>query len=106
MTLKNCFDRLWLEDCINSLWDNGVADNILYLNYMMNRRTNIIIRSPFGNTESFAIDYLVKQGTSLEPILNNCSLDEVCADCDSYQYGTAEIKTLEFADGIADANNG
>ena len=80
--------------------------DILYLIYMMNRRANIVIRTLFGNTESFTIDSLVKQGTSLGPILNNCSLDEVCAHCDSYQYGTVEIKTLEFVDDIADANNG
>ena len=49
---------------------------------------------------------IVKQGTSLGPILNNCSLDEVCADSDSYQYGTVEIKSLEFVDDIVDANNG
>ena len=104
--IEKCFDRLWLEDCINSLWDNGVTDDILYLIYMMNRRANIVIRTPFGNTESFTIDSLVKQGTSLGPILNNCSLDEICVHCDSYQYGAVEIKTLEFVDDIPDANNG
>ena len=65
----------------------------------MNRRANIVIRTPFGNTESFTIDSLVKQGTSLGPI-------QVCAYCYSYQYGTVKIKTLEFVDDIADANNG
>ena len=48
--IEKCFDRLWLEDSKNSLWDNGVADDILYLIYMMNRRANIVIRTPFGNT--------------------------------------------------------
>ena len=46
---------------------------------MMNKRANIVIRTPFGNTESFTIDSSVKQGTSLGPILNNCSLNEVSA---------------------------
>ena len=49
---------------------------------------------------------IVKQDTALGPILNNCSLDEVCADSDSYQYGTVETKSLEFVDDIEDANNG
>ena len=49
---------------------------------------------------------LVKQGTSLGPVLNNCSLDAVCAHNNSYKYGTVEIKSLEFVDDIADANNG
>ena len=72
----------------------------------MNRRANIVIRTPFGNTSSFTTNSLVKQGTSLGPILNNCSLGEVCAHSNNYQYGTAEIKLLEFVDDIADANDG
>ena len=69
---EKCFDSLWLEDCINSLWKNGVVDDILYLIYLMNRRANIVIRTPFGNTRPFTANSSVKQGTSLEPILNNC----------------------------------
>ena len=72
----------------------------------MNRRANIVIRTPFGNTNPFTANSLVKQGTSLGPILNNCSLDEVCAHSNSFQYGTVEIKSLEFVDDIADTNNG
>ena len=36
---EKCFESLWLEDCINSLWENGVVDDILYLIYLMNRRS-------------------------------------------------------------------
>ena len=25
-----CFDSLWLEDCINSLWDLGVKDDTFF----------------------------------------------------------------------------
>ena len=31
--IEKCFDRLLLEDCINSLWDNGVKDDNLSLIY-------------------------------------------------------------------------
>ena len=24
--IEKCFDSLWLQDCINALWDNGVQD--------------------------------------------------------------------------------
>ena len=71
----------------------------------MNRKANIVIRTPFGNTRPFTTNSLVKQSTSFGPILNNCSLDEVCAHSNRYQYGTVEIKALEFVDDIADANN-
>ena len=72
----------------------------------MNRKANIVIRTPFGNTRPFTANSSVQQGTSLGPILNNCSLDEMCAHSNSYQYGTVEIKSLGFVYDIADANNG
>ena len=28
--IEKCFDSLWLEDCINSLWSCGVQNDILY----------------------------------------------------------------------------
>ena len=98
--IEKCFDSLLLEDCINSLWKNGLVDDILYLIYLMNRGANIVIMTLFGNTRPFTANSLVKQDTSLGPILNNCSLDEMCAHSNSYQYGTAEIKSLEFVDDI------
>ena len=104
--IEKCFDRLWLEDCINSLWRCSVDDDILYLIYLLNRKPNIIVRTPFGNTQSFEIFNLVKQGTVLGPILNNCSLDGICSEGHGHNMGTVEIKTLEFVDDIADPNNG
>ena len=72
--IEKCFDSLWLEDCINSLWRCGVDDDMLYLIYLLNRKADIIVRTPFGNTQPFEICNLIKQGTVLGPILNNCSL--------------------------------
>ena len=41
---EKCFDSLWLEDCINSLWDNVVKDDIVSLIYKLNVKTNITIK--------------------------------------------------------------
>ena len=35
---EKCFDSLCLEDCINSLWDNGVKDDTLSLIYTLLKR--------------------------------------------------------------------
>ena len=61
--VEKCFDSLWLEDCINSLWNCGVQNDILYLIYLLNRNADIIVKTPFGDTEAFTIPNLVKQGT-------------------------------------------
>ena len=42
----------------------------------------------------------------LGPILNNCSLDDICSEGHGHNMGTVEIKTMEFVDDIADPNNG
>ena len=42
--IEKCFDSLWLEDCINSLWDNSVKDDTLSLIYKLNVKANITIK--------------------------------------------------------------
>ena len=32
--IEKCFDSLWLEDCIYSLWSCGVQNDILYFTYL------------------------------------------------------------------------
>ena len=78
--IEKCFDSLWLEDCINSLYENGVKNDILDLIYRLNQRAEIVVRTPFGGTDPFAVNNLVRQGTVLGPMLNNCSLDQICKE--------------------------
>ena len=101
---EKCFDNLWSEDCINSLWDNGVKDGTLSLIYNLNMKTNITMKTPFGDTQVLPLENLVKQGTVLGPVLNNCSLDRVCKESLGYHIGSVEIKSEEFVDDVADPN--
>ena len=39
--IEKCFDSLWLEDCINSLWDNGVKDDTFSLIYNLNVKAKL-----------------------------------------------------------------
>ena len=75
--IEKCFDSLWLQDCINSLWENGIKDDILSLVYFFNTKANIVVESPFGETKPFICSSIVKQGTVLGPVLDNCSLDRI-----------------------------
>ena len=102
--IEKCCDSLWLEDCLNSLWKNSVQSDIFYLIHLINKRSNITVKIPFGDTYPFLAEEIVKQGTVVGPILNNCSLDDACKVGKGYQYGTVELKSLEFLDNIADPN--
>ena len=58
--IEKCVDSLWLEDCINSLWDNGIKDDTLSLIYYMNVKANVIVKTPFGDTDSMHLTNIVK----------------------------------------------
>ena len=62
----------------------------------MNQSAEIVVRTTFGDTDSFRVVNLVKQGTVMGPVLSNCSLDQVCKEGNPYQYGTVEIKNLRI----------
>ena len=71
--IEKCFDSLWLEDCINSLWDLDVKDDILCLIYLMNIKATVTIKTPLRDTDPLFLSNFVKQGTVLGHVLDNCS---------------------------------
>ena len=103
--IEKCFDSLWLEDWINSLWDNGIKDDTLSLIYYRNVKANVIMKKPFGDTDPMHLIDIVKQGLVLGSMLNNCSLDGVCKEGYSYHLGSVEIRPIEFVDDLADPNS-
>ena len=102
--IEKCFDSLWLQDCISALRDNGVQDDSLYFIYLLSKKASISINTPFGRTDPFVLENLLKQGTVLGPVINDCSLDRVPKEGSGYQMGRVNIKLLEFVDDIADVN--
>ena len=101
--IEKCFDILWLKNCINSLWENGVQNGNFYLIYLlMNKKALITVKTPLGNASPYVIKNFVKQSTVLGPILNNCSLDKISKEGNGYQFGQVNIKPLEFTDDLVD----
>ena len=84
------FDSLWLEDRINSLWDLGVKDDVLCLIYLMTIKATVTIKTPLGDTDPLFLSNVVKQGTVLGPVLNNCSLSKLSTDSIGYNFGSAQ----------------
>ena len=85
--IEKCVDSLWLEDCINTLWENGVQDDAICLIYLLNAKASVTMNTPFGRAPVFELKHIVKQGTVLGPILNNCSLDTICRDVQGSKWG-------------------
>ena len=99
---EKCFNSLWLEDCINLLWDLDVKDDILCFIYLMNIKATVTIKTPLGDTDPLFLSNFVKQGTVLGPVLNNCSLNKLSTDSIGYNFGSVQIKSMEFVDDLAD----
>ena len=45
--IEKCSDSFWLEDCISSLWDLGVKDDMLYLVHLLNTKASVTIKTPW-----------------------------------------------------------
>ena len=73
--------------------------------YLLNAKASVTVNTPFGRAPVFELKHIVRQGTVLGPILNNCSLDPICWEGFRYQMGHAVIKAMEFVDDLADPNN-
>ena len=86
--IEKCFDSLWLEDCINSLWDLGVKDDTVFLIYLMNTKASVTIKTPMGDTYPLILSNFVKQGTVLGPLQNNRSLDRFSKESFSKNIGS------------------
>ena len=105
---KTCFDSLWLKDVLNTLWDAGVENEFFYIIYLLIKNCNITVNAPFGPTERFTVEKLVKQGTVLGSVLCSTSVCEYCKDEVNLDQGTfvgkVEIRQLAFVDDLNDIN--
>ena len=101
-----CFDSLWLEDCLLSLWKLGVQSEVLNLIRELNKQANIIVKAPLGKTEEFTVTNIVQQGSVCGGVLCSAATAEVGADINTggTQIGTATVKALVYVDDIASIN--
>ena len=60
---------MWLEDCLNDLYDAGVQNPNLGLIYAANSKNKVAIKTPNGLTERVSIDNIVMQGEVLAPLV-------------------------------------
>ena len=105
---KQCFDGMWLEDSIISLKSIGISDEILSLIKSMNTMSDIIVKTPVGNTTNFIAKNIVRQGTVIGPLLCSASTAECCNDHKKggMSIGTTSIRSLAYVDDILDVDVG
>ena len=101
-----CFDALWLEDCIVSLWNIGIRDETLSTLYNMNKKAVIQVKTPVGTSEKFTQETIVKQGTVSGPPMCSTSTAEFVKlnKVRGFSIGEFSISSMILVDDVLNTN--
>ena len=103
---RQCFDSMWMEDCVNDLYDYGVNNPNLALIYEANKRNKVAVMTPNGLTERETIEKIVMQGEVFGPLECSISVDTFGKECLAnneylYDYKGVEVPPLAMVDDLA-----
>ena len=82
--IVKAFDRLWLEECMNNLYDSLSSehqDDKLALIYQANTKNLVAVNTPVGLSERVNIDRIVTQGGVFGPLQCSNSIDTIGKKC-------------------------
>ena len=103
---KQCFDSLWLKECLNDVYEAGLNDDKFALLYNANSSVEIAIKTPVGKTNRENIKDTIIQGDVIAPILCSKQVDifgKECMEKSIYTYfyrGVVEIPPLSMVDDV------
>ena len=107
--LIQAFDALWLEDCLNDIYDalpSASRDDKLALLYDVNKENKVAVNTPIGQTERFQVDKVVTQGGTWGSLLCSNHIDGLgrrCRDTGEHVYiykKQVEILPLAMVDDL------
>ena len=78
---KQCFDSLWLEECMNDMFRGGIQDDKFTLLYNINTYVNVAVKTPVGKTGRGVITNAIIQGDVFGPMLCGKQIDEIGKEC-------------------------
>ena len=103
---RQCFDSLWMKECLSDIYNSGVKDDKLALLYNINNHVKIAVKTPVGRTTRKDIYNLISQGDVFGPILCGNLVDtfgKECLEQEKYNYsykGEVEIPPLGMIDDL------
>ena len=103
---KQCFDSLWLNECMNDLYSAGLDNDKFALLYNVNSKVNIAVKTPVGKTDRQSIHNVIAQGDVFGPIFCSKQVDtfgQECLEDNKYTYmyrGEVEIPPLSMVDDL------
>ena len=82
--LVQAFDSLWLEDCMNDIYDSvpkEQQDDKLALIFETNKTNLVAVNTPDGQTDRVNIERIVTQGGTFGPLECSNSIDKIGKNC-------------------------
>ena len=75
--IEKCFDALWMQECINDLFDSGFQNDKLPLLYLENQTAKIAIKTPQGISKRKNIKNIIMQGTVWGSLFCTATMDKL-----------------------------
>ena len=75
--VEKCFDALWVEECINDLYESGLRNDKLSLLYLENQNAQIAVKTASGTSKRVNIKNVVMQGTVWGSLFCTASMDKL-----------------------------
>ena len=94
MDAIKCFDKLWLQACINSLYEAGIDNDYLKLLYIENKKANIAVKINNQLSTRICVKDVVMQGSvwgSLKCTTTLDTMNKTAMSDEAYSTFTVEI---------------
>jgi hypothetical protein len=85
--VEKCFDALWMQECINDLFETGFTNDKLPLLYLENQNAKIAIKTPQVISKRKTIKNVVMQGTVWGSLFCTTTMDKL----GKLSYGSEEL---------------
>ena len=104
---STCFDSLWLEDSMITLWELGIRNELFALIYKLNEVAKVRVKTPFGLTNQFECPRIVKQGSVLSSNLCSSSTAQLCDNnhVGGIYTGSFVLNDVLYVDDTTDVND-
>ena len=102
--LKKAFDKMILKNVLDDLWNSNVKGRIWRNVFAINQNTDIIIKTPYGESDKIKVQQVLKQGSVMASslaALHTDSSNKFMKNDLGISYGNLHIRSLLFQDDIA-----
>ena len=104
--IEKCFDSLWVQECMNTLYENGLKNDKLVLLYEATKLAKIAIKTSLGTTKRIDIENIIMQGTVFGSIICTSVMDKLAkifyknSDLLYMYNGEVEVPVLGMVDDV------